>query len=71
MNWDDPLDRLRLVESVGHNEYNRMIREHIQKITVDGVRPVMTRFGQLWHVVGTNEAFSDMATTTSMGSTRI
>ena len=30
MNWDDPVERYRLIEQVGHQEYNRLMLEHIE-----------------------------------------
>jgi hypothetical protein len=28
MNWDDPAERLALIERVGADEYNRLFKEH-------------------------------------------
>lgn len=62
MNWDDPAERLALAERVGHDEYNRQLREHLAATVVSRVgghdiRPVNTRFGQLFHVGKTESAF--------------
>jgi hypothetical protein len=56
MNWDDPSARLALIESVGHEEYNRRIRAHID--ARPSIYTVQTRFGLLFAVKGTKMAFS-------------
>lgn len=66
MNWNDPEQRLALVERVGHVEYNRLHAEHMKAIavaTVNGhaIRPVQTRFGRLFAVGNTAKAFSTFA----------
>ena len=63
MNWDDPVQRLGLLESVGPQEYNRRMQEHNEASTVSrvgghAIRPVGSRFGQLFQVVGTGMAFA-------------
>lgn len=65
MNWDDPAARLALAESVGPDEYNRRVLEHIKKSTIltvngHGIRPVSSRFGRLFMVGKTGRAFSTM-----------
>ena len=55
INWDDPEARLHLIEAVGHEEYNRLMKQHIEDsavATVNGyrIRPVGTRFGLLYQV---------------------
>lgn len=65
MNWDDPTERLRLIERVGTEEYNRQLEAHQQASVVDTVnghfiRPVGTRFGRLYSVVGTDSAFPEL-----------
>ena len=65
MNWDDPAERLRLIERVGAEEYNRRFREQRQRsivATVNGhdIWPVNCRFGRLFHVGGTNTAFATL-----------
>lgn len=62
IDWDDPAARLRLVENVGPEEYNRRLKEHHDKSVVAtvngyGIRPVNTRWGRLFHVDGLNSAF--------------
>ena len=63
MNWDDPVARLRLVEQVGHEEYNRRMREHQQSLVMEvrngyQLAPVNTRFGRLVQVRGANKAYA-------------
>lgn len=41
MNWDDPEERLRLIERVGPREYNRLIEEHHQRSGDDALRPAV------------------------------
>lgn len=65
-NWDDPASRLALIESVGHVEYARLQKEHFKRSTVatvngHDIRPVMTRFGRLFQVGGTDMAFATLA----------
>jgi hypothetical protein len=55
MNWDDPEARLRLIESVGVEEYNRQMAEHIA--ARGPIYTVASRFGMLHAVNGTNKAF--------------
>lgn len=59
MNWDDPAERLALVERVGVEAYNKAMRERI------AARPpiytVCTQFGVLFAVKGTKMAFSTRA----------
>jgi hypothetical protein len=55
INWDDPAARLALIEQVGHEEYNRLIKQHIEDSVVArvngyAIRPVGTRFGRLYQV---------------------
>lgn len=67
MDWSDPVARLRLVESVGSEEYNRQIRAHQAAsvvATVNGytIRPVTGgRWGRLFHVDGAGVAFRTQA----------
>jgi len=65
INWDDPAERLALIERVGADEYNRLAQEHFRKTTVateagHNIRIVNTRFGQLFMVEGTDKAFSTL-----------
>lgn len=62
MDWDDIEARLRLIESVGHEEYNRRMKAHLEQDCVStvnghGILPVNTRFGRLFRVMGTDSAF--------------
>lgn len=63
MNWDDPAERFRLIERVGHEEYNRLLAQHhkdsvIENINGHEIRPVASRFGRLFMVGDTGSAFS-------------
>jgi hypothetical protein len=65
MNWDDPTERLALIERVGVSEYNRLLREYIAAstcCTVNGhdIRPVFCRFGRLFLVGDTGKAFATL-----------
>jgi hypothetical protein len=62
MNWDDPEARARLVEQVGVQEYNRLFEKYREASIVSvvngyAIRPVRTRFGQLFLVDGAGQAF--------------
>jgi hypothetical protein len=63
MDWNDGAARLRLIEQVGHDEYNRRLREHLDSSVIatvnnHGIRTVMSRFGLLYAVNGTKMAFA-------------
>lgn len=62
MNWDDPVQRAALIESVGPEEYNRQFEKHREDSTVARINghrimPVGTAFGRLFMVEGTGSAF--------------
>ena len=62
MNWDDPIARFNLIESVGPAEYERLQAEHLKASTVavingHAIRPVGSRFGRLLMVGNTGTAF--------------
>jgi hypothetical protein len=62
MNWNDPEQRLALIERVGAQEYTRLMWKHHDEITlatINGhrIRPVGSRFGRLFLVEGTDKAF--------------
>ena len=66
MNWDDPAERLALIERVGIEEYNRQTREHLEASIVSrvgghAIRPVGSRFGKLFAVGDTGKAFANQA----------
>lgn len=66
MNWDNPEERLALIERVGAEEYNRLIQAYHEESTVARVgghalRPVGSRFGQLFLVGDTGKAFRTQA----------
>jgi len=66
MNWDDPTARFALVERVGAAEYNRQFRQHIAASTIDtvnghAIRPTQSRFGRLFMVGNTGDAFYTLA----------
>ena len=63
MDWDDPAQRLALIERVGIEEYNRQILEHLEASIVSrvgghAIRTVASRFGQLFAVGDTGRAFA-------------
>jgi hypothetical protein len=66
MNWDNPEERLALIERVGIEEYKRLHAAHLEASTVGttvkgrAIRTVMTRFGLLYAVDGTRVAFSTL-----------
>ena len=65
IDWDDPVARLRLVESVGTDRYNEMIQQHFTDSTVSTVngyriRPVGSRWGTLFTVDGAGKAFAKL-----------
>ena len=66
IDWDDPVARARLSERLGHEAYNTAQAEHIEQTvvaTVNGykIRPVQTRFGRLFFIMGMNIAFPTLA----------
>jgi len=65
INWDDPEERLALIERVGPEEYNRLYREQMERetvATINGfpIRHINTRFGRLFSVDGTGKAFATL-----------
>lgn len=66
VNWDDASSRAAFIERVGPAAYNRALDKHFKDITIDvvngyAIRPVQTRFGRLYAVGETGEAFSTMS----------
>lgn len=67
MNWDDPEERFRLALDIGPANYNEQYRIHLEETTIGVVnghpiRPVHSgRFGRLYSVVGTDQAFPTQA----------
>lgn len=66
IDWDDPVARARLIERLGHEAYNKAQAEHIERTvvaTVNGykIRPVQTRFGRLFFIMGMDIAFQTLA----------
>jgi Fe-S cluster assembly scaffold protein SufB len=66
MNWDDPAARAHLIDRVGPQEYNRQLEAHLAASvvsTVNGhkIRPVGSRFGRLFMVGKTGNAFHTLA----------
>jgi hypothetical protein len=55
MNWNNPVERFRLIESVGVGEYNRLLAA--RNAELPNVYPVPSRFGTLFAVNGTATAF--------------
>jgi hypothetical protein len=65
MNWDDPLQRLALIERVGPEEYNRQMAAYheasvVSRVGGHAIRPVGSRFGQLFQVGSTGKAFAEL-----------
>jgi hypothetical protein len=65
INWNDPAERLGLIERVGSREYNRLFAEHVQTTTVSivngyGIRPVGSRFGRIYMVMGTRQGYATL-----------
>lgn len=65
MNWDDPAARLALVERVGTEEYNRLMRAHqaasaVETVNGHAIRPVASRFGRIFLVGNTGTGFSTL-----------
>jgi hypothetical protein len=64
MNWDDPAQRLALIERVGVTEYNRLQRENFARSTLViingyGIREVNSgRFGRIFIVDGLGKGHS-------------
>ena len=62
MDWNNPADRLALVERVGIKAYNTAFEEHMKASTIvtvcgHAIRKTRTRFGQLFQVGKTGRAF--------------
>ena len=57
MSLDTPEGRLAYAETHSVSEYNAAMEAHIASETVDGIRPVMTRFGRLFAVADGVKAF--------------
>lgn len=63
IDWSDPAAHNRLIERVGHDEYNRLHAEQMARSTVatvngHAIRKVQSRFGKLYQVGTTGTAFS-------------
>jgi hypothetical protein len=55
IDWSDPAAHNRLIEHVGHDEYNRLHAEQMARSTVatvngHAIRKVQSRFGKLYFV---------------------
>ena len=62
MDWDNPAERLALIERIGVKAYNEAHAEHIRQTTIStvgghGIRAIRTKFGKLYQVIGTKKAF--------------
>ena len=62
INWFDPIARLRLLERVGHDAYQKAHAEWMEQSTVDviaghAIRAVGSQFGRLFAVGQTRRAF--------------
>lgn len=65
MNWDDPVDRLRHIDAVGIDQYNKDFQQHLRDTTVATVRgypirPVSSRWGVIFMVDGAGTGFSTL-----------
>lgn len=69
IDWDDPAARFHLAEQLGPAGYNAAFAEYMASrtnfavTTVNGhaIRPVLSRFGRLYHVGTTDRAFATLA----------
>ena len=62
MDWDDPEARANLIQRVGVDEYNRLMKAYKKASTVAtvngrAIRPTGSRFGRLFLVEGSGQAF--------------
>jgi hypothetical protein len=62
MDWDNPAERLALIERIGTQAYNDALAEHVRRTTIStvgghGIRAMRTSFGKLYQVMGTDKAF--------------
>jgi hypothetical protein len=60
-----PEGRYAASQSLGTEAYNERMREHIAQSCIEtvngyGIRPVTSRFGRLFAVVGTTRAFNTL-----------
>lgn len=65
IDWSDPLARLKLLESIGPDAYNKAMERHFAEETVEvcngyPLRRVASRFGTLISVDGTGSAYRDL-----------
>ena len=66
MNLNNPEERFALIEREGGDAYNKAIAKHVAETTVEtvgghAIRPVSTRFGQLYQVGDSGTAFRTLA----------
>jgi hypothetical protein len=59
INWDNPAERLALIERIGIPAYNAAITAFMAQLPA--IHTVSTRFGTLFAVKGTKSAFSTRA----------
>ena len=62
IDWNNPAERLALIERVGIDEYRHLLEEHFKRtteITVNGhaIRRIPSRFGELDAIGTTGRAF--------------
>ena len=65
MDWNNPEDRLRLIEKVGSDEYSRQMRaklerEVIERVNGRAIRKTSSRFGVIYWVSGTDKGHSTL-----------
>ena len=63
INWDDPEERVKLLDRIGIEAYNKAFANHIKQSSVatiagHNIRLVGSRFGKLWQVGNSGRAFS-------------
>lgn len=65
MNWDNPAERLALIQRVGVAEYERPLRKHREQGTPvvengHAIRPVQCGYGRVFAVEGVDVAFATL-----------
>jgi len=65
INWADSVQRARLIERVGVQEYNRFLAKHRQESIIDvvnghAIRPEPSRFGTVYMVGDTGTGFTTL-----------
>lgn len=76
VDWNDPASRARYIDQVGPDAYGEAQAKRFKDSTVStvngyGIRPVQTRFGRLFQVIGTEMAFSTLEESEKYASERV